>query len=441
MSRLRSLRARLLLAGMAGVLMAALLGAWLLGAGFERAVGAAFDRRLGDELAALIAAATLDAGGRIALRTVPADPRYRRVFSGAYWRIGEGTDALQSRSLWDAALAPALDVDARMRLARVDGPAQQSLRIAAQRVRLPGAAAAVPFVVGRDEIEVHTEVRQFRVFAGLSIGAIALLLMLAMVMQVGFGLRPLTAVGRGLASIRRGEADGFDAATLPREVQPLAHQINELLDQHRRQVRRARHAADDLAHALKSPLAVLAAEAAQAQAVASTVVAAEVARLQSLIARRLAAPAPDPRARTPVAPVAAALVALFSKLHAERALDLESEIAADATFPGTRDDLEELLGNLVDNACKWSRARVRIAARREGERLRLIVDDDGAGLPADQYERVLQRGVRLDERMPGSGHGLSIVDGIAEAYGGTLSLASSPLGGLRAALDLPAPPR
>jgi signal transduction histidine kinase len=294
-------------------------------------------------------------------------------------------------------------------------------------------------MVAWDEAGIRTEVRQFRALAAFATGASALAMLLLMLLQVRFGLQPMAEVRRGLQAVQRGEQRMFDVDRLPREVQPLAGQINQLLDGHQRQVLRARHSADDLAHALKTPLAILAAESQRPGDDFPRVVAEQVARLHTLVERRLAsAAAIDPHARTPVLATVTALQRVLVKAHPDRVLNFESRIDAEAVFAGAADDLEEMLGNLIDNACKWSAGQVRIVVSRSGARIRISIEDDGPGLPDDRAEAVLERGVRLDERTPGSGHGLSIVAAIVEAYGGSLHLERSALGGLRAHLDLPA---
>jgi len=441
MSALRSLRLRLLLSGAVGVVVAATLGAWLLGSAVDRALTRDFDRRLDERLAALVGLLQRGPDGIPRLRREPADEGYAQVYSGAYWQVGEGAQALRSRSLWDAGLAAPVDADGALRLMEAAGPRGQQLRVATQAVRLPGASARVPVRVAVDLAPLHAEVAAFRWYAGAAIATLALLLFAVLLVQVGYGLRPFAAMRAALARVQRGEQTRLGLARLPVEVEPLARQLDALLDEHERRVARARETVQDLAHSMKTPLAVLAAEAERPGPRLAAVVAEQTARLQGLVERRLApALAHDARARSAVAPAVESLLALMRRAHAAKGLVLEFEGGVDQAFAGSRDDLEEMLGNLLDNACKWARTRVRVTGAVVDGRLRLAVDDDGPGLDPEQAAQALERGVRLDEQVAGTGLGLGIVAGIAASYGGSLALLRGPLGGLGARLELPSAP-
>lgn len=435
--RALSLRWRLWLAGAMGVAISALIAGGLLGALFERSGQRALDARLDDDFATLAGLLEARGDGGWQLRREPADERWARVFSGWYWRIGDGAGALRSRSLWDDELdaratgsGPAAWVD-------VDGPRAQQLRVRMQQLRLPGVAQPIPVYVAADRGDVIAETREFRQIAMLAFAAAAAALLALLAWQVEWGLRPLRRMRGILQRVRNGDDVRFGAERWPAEAAPLAEQIDDLLDEHARRVARARHAAEDLAHALKTPLAVLSAEAQRPGGDIAEVVSTQVQRMRGEIERRLAGGfAADTRQRTPVAPVADALCRLFTQTAGER-VTLACDIAQDITFAGAREDLEEMLGNLVDNAVKWSRAQVRLHAWRDGASIHIAVDDDGPGMQPDAIAQALQRGVRLDTRMPGHGLGLSIVDGVAAGYGGRLVLDNRP-GGFRARLELPA---
>ena len=441
MTGLRSLRLRLLLAGALGVVVAATLGAWLLGSAVDRVLSRDFDRRLDERLASLVGLLDRGPDGATRMRREPVDEGYAQVYSGIYWQVGSGDAALRSRSLWDAELAQPAAPGGALERVEAPGPRGQRLRIAAQSVRLPGSDARVPVRVAIDLAPLQAEVDAFRWYAGAAIAALALVLIALLLVQVGYGLRPLARLREALARVQRGEQDRLGLERLPAEIEPLGREIDGLLDEHERRVARARQTVQDLAHSLKTPLAVLAAEAERPGARIAAVVAEQAAKLQALVERRLApALAHDARARTAVAPVVDALLALMRRAHAERRLALGFEGAAGLAFAGSREDLEEMLGNLLDNACKWARARVDVLARMADGQLCLEVDDDGPGLDAGQAARALERGVRLDEHVPGSGLGLAIVLGIAQSYGGALVLARGATGGLKAELRLPMAP-
>ena len=438
---MNSLRRRLLLAGALGVAVAAGSAAWLLGEAFSRSAQRGFDRRLEDDLDKLVALAEPDATGRVRLAREPADERYDRIFSGWYWAVSQEGATRASRSAWDeAALDPALVSSAPERqFSNVDGPRGQRLRVAAQRVTFSGSGDALAFAVAGDLAPLRDEVRDFRWFAGAAVAVIAAALLAAMGWQVGYGLRPLRRLGDTLERVRAGDEERFDLATLPAEVAPLAAQVNELLDDHARRVQRARHAAQDLAHALKTPLSALALESAARDDDYAARVAVHAARMQAVIARQLAGSfGADTRQRTPVRPVLDALASVMARVHRGR-VQIAVEADPALRFAGSREDLEEMLGNLLDNACKHAASRVRAAAAMHAGGVEIRVEDDGVGLDADQAGRALQRGVRLDERVAGSGLGLAIVQDLAAGYGGTLALERSALGGLLATLRFAAP--
>lgn len=435
----RSLRLRLLLAGGLGVLVASLAVALWLGQAFAEASERAFDRDLADELQTLIVMGEVGEDGSFSLQAEPEDQHYARLYSGHYWRVVAGDRQFQSRSLWDGSLDLALPTaPGSPQVREVRGPRGVELRALVQAVAYPGRAAPVVFVVAADRAQLSAEAADFRLLAGGAVALVAVTLLVLLALQVGFALRPLTRLADTAARVRRGESASFPTEGLPSEVAPLANHLNELLEHHDRSVQRARTAAQDLAHALKTPLTVLSLEAQRPGPQLPAQVLAQVANMRASVDRHLGrGVAVDPRGRTPVGPVLDALIGLMQRVHHDRGVVFERVPGADAVFAGSREDLEEMLGNLLDNAGKWADAKVRIGVATGLGRLQIDVRDDGPGLPADALHEVTARGVRLDERTPGSGLGLAIVQDIAEGYGGRLTLASD-APGLVAVLDLPA---
>ena len=264
--------------------------------------------------------------------------------------------------------------------------------------------------------------------------------------EVRSGLSHFDKLRRRLSAVRDGHSRRLEGS-YPSEVQPLVNDLNALLEHREGIVARALARAGDLAHGLKTPLAVLAQEAERARAAGRCELAATVSEQVERMRRqvdyhlaqaRAAASGATPGAHSSVRESAEGLARTLQRIHAERGVAIALDVAADHAVRGEREDLDEMLGNLLDNACKWARTRVSLVSRREGERIVITVDDDGPGLAPSLRERVLQRGVRADEAAPGSGFGLAIVRDLAETYGGSIVLESSPLGGLRAGLDLPA---
>jgi signal transduction histidine kinase len=258
------------------------------------------------------------------------------------------------------------------------------------------------------------------------------------------GLSPFRIMRERLADVREGRSARLDGE-YPGEVEPLVDDLNALLDERDRRISRAVAKAGDLAHGLKTPLAVLAHEIERADAAGQSELAdsmrQQVKRMRRQIESHLAqarvtAAATPANASANVAAAAYGLVRTMERIYAERALTFGIDLPLDVTARVVVEDLEEMLGNLLDNACKWARSRVTVSASNSADRIVISVDDDGPGLDAALREQVLQRGVRADEAAPGSGLGLSIVRDLADAYGGSVALQRSPLGGIRAMLTL-----
>ena len=259
---------------------------------------------------------------------------------------------------------------------------------------------------------------------------------------------PFRVLRGNLGSVRDGLSRRIEGE-YPSEVQPLVNDLNALLDDRDRAIERALTTAGDLAHGLKTPLAVLAQEAEQASAAGHDGLAAtlrqQVERMQRQIdyhlarARATASSGAAPGLRCAVLPSVEGLVRTMRRLYAERELAIDVGVSSAHEIRGRREDLEEMLGNLLDNACKWARSRVAISSSIAGDRLIIAVDDDGPGLAPAMRAEVLERGVRADQQVHGSGLGLAIVSDLAGLYGGEVTLESSPLGGTRARLELPLP--
>jgi len=260
--------------------------------------------------------------------------------------------------------------------------------------------------------------------------------------EVKIGLLPLRRVSEALARIRDGKARRLDGH-FPTEIAPLATELNSLIQHSEEVVGRARTHVSNLAHFLKTPLSVLAAEAdAQPGPLADSVqrqVFSMRRQVDHYLSRARAAGSLDVLGnRTQVSAVMDDLARVIGRIHAARGIVIDAECSEEIFFRGERQDLEEILGNLIDNGCKWARSRVRVRCEMAGGRLVLTVEDDGPGLSAEQRAQVGERGERLDESVPGSGLGLAIVRDISKLYGGFFLLDASPLGGVMARLELPA---
>lgn len=436
-----SLRARLLLAGGLGLLLVSMLASVLLGRLFEQASRDRLDTQLQQDLLTVLAQAEITAGGTLALRQEPNDARFQRVFSGAYWQISthDGHALLQSRSLWDESLSPPLThLPTQAHSVDFVGPLHQPLRGLTQQVRLPRSKAPLQVTVAADRSQLDADVARFRQRTALAMAVLIAAWLAVLVSQVHFGLRPLRALGKRVEQVRNGDIAQISSDGLGREVAPLADELNALLAHHQRMVNRARTGAQDLAHALKTPLSVLHAEAAGPGEHWRQTVREQSARMQHSIDRYLSAGVAAQRhERSAVLPVPQSLCKLMQRVHVERGITFTAkDIDPQLHFAGATADLEEMLGNLLDNAGRWATQVVRVHAHAADGQLHVQVVDDGPGLDDAALQKVMQRGVRLDEREGSSGLGLAIVGDLVESYGGELTLTNTGHG-LQAELRLP----
>ncbi|CCE07571.1 putative Two-component sensor histidine kinase [Bradyrhizobium sp. STM 3843] len=456
--RQSSLATRLFLSATAWLVVILAITGIVLSSVYRNATERAFDRRLNLYLRTLIAeVATPDDPPDRQFQSL-GEPLFELPLSGWYWQIartdGDKPDVRASRSLWDKKL-PKLDDEgielsaAGIRIGYVEGPENQQLRMVERPVDL-GADGKFLVSVAGDASEIFDETRSFDYYLGGTFTALGIVLLLTTLFQVRYGLAPLKRISEGIADIRSGRAERLEGE-FPVEIAPLARETNALLEANREIVERARMHVGNLAHAIKTPLSVIVNEAATHRAepfAAKVMEQADVMRDQvthHLERARLAARVTIVGTVTEVAPAIEALRRTMEKIYRERSIVVEATTDPNIRFRGERQDLEEMAGNLVDNACKWASSRVSIEAAAvplaqagAAPMLRIIVDDDGRGLSAAERAQVSRRGQRLDESKPGSGLGLSIVSDLAALYGGSLTLSDAPIGGLRAELRLPA---
>jgi signal transduction histidine kinase len=438
-----SLRWRLAAGSMIWMITALVATAALLVLLFRSHIERRFDQALHDHLEELVAAAEVDRDGSIKLSWEPADPRFKAPLSGWYWQMRAGDETLRaSPSLSAVTLAvtpPGAGAPATYQY--VQGPGDVRLRAIVQDIVLPDRNQPFTLVVAGPCSNIHQDVSSFAGILALSLGLLGLSLGALMVFQINFGLRPLAKVQSDLQEVRRGGTEELSETGSPVEIVPLIEEINALLRQRRGMTERARAEAGDLAHALKTPIAVISNEAAQIAGESGTVLKAEISRMRQVLEHHLVRARTNAEFRAPH--VRAALDDVINdlrfsteRLYPDKVLTIEA--SPDLHFKGEVDDLGEMVGNLADNAGKWSRSQVVVRASLVGPRLAVTVDDDGPGLDETERDLATGRGERLDTTMPGHGLGLSIVAQLAALYGGRLTLSRSDLGGLRAALDLPA---
>ena len=458
--KLNSLAFRLFVTAALCALVVLPIAGFIIDTVHKRDVKEAFDSRLSQLLTIIIAFST-DHGG--------PDPRYPRnvgeplfelSHSGWYWQVtpletSPGKRMISASLASEELVLPStqgIKPDAfNIRWLDGKGPVGEPLRIA-ETVFNAGEDEAPRFysyVVAGNVQFAETRIADFRFPLAVSLAVAGLGLVLSTFMQVHFGLIPLRAIEKRLAAIRSGEAQKLEG-NLPTEIEPLGTELNALIQSNQDIVERARTQVGNLAHALKTPLAVIANEASDEKSPGGAKIAEQATIMRDQVnyyldRARMAARAGVIGRATHVRPVVESVSRALERIHRERQISIAIECPDDLRFQGEKQDLEEMLGNLLDNACKWAEQDVHFKAvlspaTKETPQMRLLiaVDDDGPGLTPEQRKQGIQRGRRLDESKPGSGLGHSIVADVAQSYRGKFSLEAAPTGGLSARLDLPA---
>jgi signal transduction histidine kinase len=433
---------RLTLAASLALVVLLPVAGWLISDAFGRSVLASFDERLRAHVDALAGRTELAADGRIRVARAPSELRFERVFSGWYWQVAyRGQVVATSRSLWDSSLpltAAGIGTDPQDAVT-MQGPRGETLRASTLRMRMAGLDDDVLLTVAAPMVEVDLETAAFRRLLIGALGALGLLLAAGFALQIRWGLAPLRRMELALRGVRSGHARRLDTA-LPSDLAQVALTMNEVLSHHDAMIERARSSAGNLAHALKTPLANLRLQAERVKP-DSTALKADLHRIEALVEHHLARASAAGKAaatrrtglRTAIEPVLDAVRGIYRArgLEFTAQLDVDAEVRIDAQ------DLQELVGNLLDNAAKWATRRVTLHCQRSGGQLQLCIEDDGPGIPAERLDDALRRGVQLDEQRPGAGLGLAIVRDIAALYDIRFELSPRTGQGLRAQLWLP----
>lgn len=420
--------------------------AFLLTELYQRALDTSLSDTLSFHLETVVGE-TLETGNAGSDEINIGDPRFERPGSGWYWaiRAEDGRLINLSASLVGSVLPdmnqPFDAVGTRSTVA-VDAFGTR-MRMVERQITLSTGTLRITVTGSLDEI--FELVEDFRGQALIVLGAVGIMLAGMSAIVARFALRPIGRLRKAVELVREGDAQSVVGA-FPTEIAPLADEVNQLLLSNSGILERARNQVGNLAHGLKTPLAVLRNEAGSSQDGLADVVRTETDKMATMVANyldkaRLAARTAIVGKRSDPSHVLSNLARVMAKIHPSREVLLHADDGV-PWFRGDESDLEEMAGNLIDNACKWSRQRVDVtvqAGSGDDARMLLIrIDDDGAGLTADEAGKVLRRGVRLDEKTPGSGLGLDIVKELVDVYGGSLRLDRSPSGGLRADLVLPA---
>ncbi|MBY9067300.1 ATP-binding protein [Hyphomonas sp. WL0036] len=383
------------------------------------------------------------------------DARFQVQYSGHYWAVVGLTPELQiagdfrSRSLWDEAvpvtpdlIRRAVDLPGVTQYSNYPGPADQVSRVAAMAIIVENRETPLVLVAAADRTPNDEAATRFR---NMLLGTMIALfggVFAAMLIAVRYSLNPLRNLAEDVVKVREGETQKLSGG-YPAEVRPLTEELNKLIEHNREVVERARTHVGNLAHALKTPLAVLRNEAKGATQL-DDVVRRQAEAMQTNVEHylkraRMAARAEALGARTEVRPVLDGLARMLNRLFDARGIEVIVTGGEGGTFRGEQQDFEEMAGNLMENACKWARSEVLVTISDGAEGLVISVEDDGPGLTPEQRAGALKRGVRLDETTPGTGLGLSIVTELAELHKGSFELGDAALGGLKATLRFPRP--
>ncbi len=404
-----------------------------------------FDSQLDYALTAMIGSADLGEAGEVRFTRPLGDQRFFEPYSGLYWQVtAQGQDAFRSRSLWDRELGPH-PATGCLELCRYTSSrfAGEPLRIAGRDIKLPGSKTLFHFQVAQSTRDLDDQVLSLRQILLWSLSVLGLGLLVLAALQSIYGLWPLRRISRAVAAIRSGESMRVPQ-DFPREIEPLVNEINELLDHTESQSEAARRHAGNLAHALKTPMSVLMGEIEGRDDPLARTVAQQVTMMRRHVDHQLARARAAGRrgasaSRADVWPSLEAITRTVGRIHA--GLEVTIDLAGDRSkvFRGERQDLEEMAGNLVDNAALHGGGRVFVTIGGGPGQVEILVEDDGHGIAADDREKLFERGERLDTDKPGTGLGLAIVRDVAEIYGGSVALEESEdLGGLLVRLTLPA---
>jgi signal transduction histidine kinase len=451
-----SLAGRLVSAAIVWSVATLLVAGVILTTLYRQTVVSAFDERLSVYLRTLVGAIAasnplpdLEDPGNL------GEPRFELLYSGWYWQVREagGPVILTSHSLFSDVLDinKATEVHATSDDAiagALTGPTGQALRVLSRTIAFPNGRKVDVLVAG-DAGEVDDEIASFGMSVVLTLAALGAGLIVATLAQIRWGLRPLDRVRQALADLGSGKQARV-SGVFPAEIAPLVKELNALLQSNQEVIDRARTQVGNLAHALKTPLSVILNEARASREPLAAKVAEQATVMHRQVSHhldraRIAAKVNVIGASIEVAPAIARLVRTMQRIYGDRRLTITADIPPDARFRGEQQDLEEIIGNLADNGCKYGRTAVAVTGEytppgREGEggRLLLRVDDDGPGLTEAEIAMAGTRGRRLDESQPGSGLGLSIVTDLVALYRGETRFSRSPKGGLRVEVTLPA---
>ncbi len=408
----------------------------------------AFDDRLNLSLETLIGASRLDSSDGITVVSTIGDPRYFQPYSGWYWQINDGAKTLaRSRSMWDQVFT----IDKRLIGGRSQFVSQvqsndrqvkkiekKKLHIIQRKISFPGYKNLVTFTVSGDTQEYQENIKKFDNTLSTILIALGVGLMFAVFLQVNFGLLPLNKIKTALFKIRNGDEKNLQDP-YPLEVQPLATEINNLLEHNEKIIKRAKTHVGNLAHVLKTPLAVVSNEIDENDKILSTQVQLMKRQIDRYLKKaHLDSVGKVTKEKINIVELSNKMIRIFLKLYPSKDIQMSSNLEKGYVL-SSFEDMEEVIGNIVENSCKWAGKRVLLEIKESNDNnIHMVFSDDGPGLPQDKMKKVFARGFRLDEQTPGTGLGLNIVKDIVETTKGKVWLTkSSELGGLEVNIKLP----
>lgn len=407
---------------------------------YDSARSARQDRLLGQTYL-LIATAEVDQEGRLSLPPDLSESRFNLPGSGLYAAVFDQDGV----ALWRSSSALNVSAPFQTQLAPGDKRFEDGAEFFVQSLGVKWAVGqkhfSFTFSVSENRAEFNAQIRRYRQSLWTWLAALAALLLLAQAAVLRWGLRPLRSVATELNAIESGRQEKLQGA-YPQEIQRLTDNLNSLLQHEREQRQRYRNALADLAHSLKTPLAVMRGALSGAPAQLPTTIEEQVARMDSIVAYQLQRAATTGVRKLHTAPVALLplaekILSALHKVHRDKAVQVVIAWDSHLHISGEADDFMEVLGNLLENAFKWCKGQIRLVAEVDAEQVVLVIEDDGAGIDPNQIEQILQRGVRADEAVPGHGIGLAVVRDIVEAYQGQLRIERSSLGGAAMRLHFP----
>ena len=404
------------------------------------------DRKLESLIDTMVGISEISPEGVLRFNRPLFDQRFTTPYSGQYWQISEqGQEPFRARSLWDFELPTNFEHNSfSLKFTEVVGPDGQALRVAEKDIILPEADRIFHYQVATDTAEITAAINQFNYLLFIALSIIMFTVSMALVLQVRYGLRPLRQLGKNIAEIRAGKEARLEG-DWPPDLQPVAQETNALLDQNEQLVDRARTHVGNLAHALKTPLSVVKNDVDGKSDEVSQRIAKQSQLMREHIdhhLKRARIAGGGSGAGLPIKERLEKLINAVSVMTRDKGVLYDLDCPDDLRFDGEKEDFDEIIGNLIDNAGKWATGRVMVSVEWLADSPRrpfmeVHVEDDGPGVPDEQIDTLFERGKRLDEHVPGTGLGLAIVRDIAELYGGQARLAHSEMGGLQATLKLP----